>query len=87
MDSIQRLVAAEQIRDLKARYCRAIDMKDWSLLARVFADDVECDYRGAATDPATGVNLLPAATESLLRGQAEAIEALKRALTGVVSAH
>lgn len=87
MEGIQQLIAIEQIRNLKAQYCRAIDTKDWELLTRVFADNVECDYRGGATDPSSGINLLPAATENVLRGRTEAIEALTRALTGVVSAH
>jgi uncharacterized protein (TIGR02246 family) len=33
------LVAAEEIKQLKARYLRAVDTKDWDLLAAVFAPD------------------------------------------------
>lgn len=34
-----RLVAYEEIKQLKARYFRAVDTKDWALLAEVFAPD------------------------------------------------
>lgn len=87
MESIQQLMALESIRTLKAQYCRAIDTKDRELLKQVFDENVECDYRGGATDPASGINLMPAATESVLRGSREAIDALSQALAGVVSAH
>lgn len=36
----------EQIRQLKARYFRLLDTKDWDGLAQVFTDDVEIDMRG-----------------------------------------
>ena len=37
----------EAIRQLKARYFRLMDEKDWDALADVFTDDVEMDMRGA----------------------------------------
>lgn len=36
----------EAIRQLKARYFRMMDTKDWDGLARVFTDDVEIDVTG-----------------------------------------
>ena len=36
----------EAIRQLKARYFRLMDTKDWDGLAQVFAADVEIDVRG-----------------------------------------
>ena len=36
----------EQIRQLKARYFRLMDTKDWDGLAGVFTDDVEIDVTG-----------------------------------------
>lgn len=41
MDRLARLEAIEEIRNLKARYCRFIDMKQWDALARLFADDMQ----------------------------------------------
>ena len=34
-----RLIASEEIKQLKARYFRAVDTKDWGLLDQVFAPD------------------------------------------------
>ncbi len=36
----------EEIRQLKARYFRCMDTKDWDGLAAVFTDDVEIDMTG-----------------------------------------
>ena len=36
----------EDIRQLKARYFRMMDTKDWDGLAQVFTDDVEIDVTG-----------------------------------------
>ena len=33
----------EAIKQLKARYCRTMDTKDWAGMRRVFADDVVMD--------------------------------------------
>jgi uncharacterized protein (TIGR02246 family) len=38
-DPVERLVALEQIQQLKARYFRGIDTKDWVLWADVFTED------------------------------------------------
>ena len=37
MDDIARLLAMEDIRQLKARYYRCMDTKDWEGLSKVFA--------------------------------------------------
>jgi hypothetical protein len=87
MNEIDRLVAIEDIRALKARYFRGVDTKDWALLGEVMAEDVTCDYRGSATDPATGVNFAPAATGEPLSGSAAVIAGLQHSLAGIVSAH
>ena len=36
----------EDIKQLKARYFRMMDTKDWNGLAQVFTEDVEIDVRG-----------------------------------------
>ena len=33
----------EAIKQLKARYCRTMDTKDWSAMRQLFTDDVEMD--------------------------------------------
>jgi hypothetical protein len=39
MDDVRRLLAMEEIKQLKARYYRCMDTKDWQGLAKVFAPD------------------------------------------------
>jgi hypothetical protein len=46
MDPVERLVAIEQIKQLKARYFRCVDTKDWTGLAEVFAPDAVMDMSG-----------------------------------------
>src|SRR3546814_14805992 len=75
MDKISWLVAAEQIKRLKARYFRGVDLKDWSLIRSVFAEDMVCDFRGAATDPHTGFNAVPEATGAVIHGIEDAMAA------------
>jgi hypothetical protein len=43
MDDVERLLAVEEIKKLKARYFRCIDTKDWATLRTLFADDVTFD--------------------------------------------
>lgn len=45
-----RLEAYIAISEVKARYCRALDTKDWEGYGDVFTDDVELD-----TPPAGGI--------------------------------
>ncbi len=44
----------EAIRELKARYFRAMDTKDWSGLRRVFTDDVVVDTTASGGSAITG---------------------------------
>ena len=53
MDAIDRQSDLEGIRQLKARYFRLMDTKDWDGLATVFTPDVHIDMRaegGGITD-------------------------------------
>ncbi len=56
----ERLLALEEIKQVKARYFRCMDTKDWAGFAAVFAPDVSVDYAPDATDSsrwkASGVN-------------------------------
>jgi hypothetical protein len=59
MEASQQLLAIEQIKQLKARYFRYMDTKDWIGLRTVFSHDAVFDARaaldldggGAAADP------------------------------------
>jgi hypothetical protein len=56
MDPLARLEAIEDIKQLKARYFRGLDTKQWDIFRSVFADDVVFDLtgtvRGSARDSA-----------------------------------
>ena len=44
--SLEELLAIEAIKQLKARYFRGIDLRDWDVLGEVFAPDAELDVTG-----------------------------------------
>jgi hypothetical protein len=46
MDQLERLVAIEAIKNVKARYWYCMDTKDWAGLRDVFTDDAVFDMRG-----------------------------------------
>jgi SnoaL-like domain len=52
MNELERLLALEEIRALKARYCRAIDTKQWDLLRQLFSPDARFEGFGSAPDGA-----------------------------------
>lgn len=63
----------EAIRQLKARYFRMMDTKDWDGLAAVFAADVEID--------------VTAEGGGITHGVAEYIPFIKNVLDGVITVH
>ena len=55
MDPVERLLAIEDIKRLKAAYCRYLDTKDWGGFASCFTPDGVFDHgggRGAVQGPA-----------------------------------
>ena len=54
MDTVERLAAIEEIKQVKARYFRCMDTKDWDGFAAVFAPDAVMDMR--SEDPGSGLN-------------------------------
>lgn len=50
IDTRYHLLSLELIAQLKARYCRYIDTKQWDLLGSVFTDD--CKFEGLGSAPA-----------------------------------
>lgn len=60
MDDTQRLAAIEDIRQIKAKYWRGVDMQDDALVRSILAEDCVLDYMGCCTDPVTGTDHMPA---------------------------
>ena len=69
MTELEKLAATEELRQLKARYFRGVDLDQPALIRELLADDCELDYRGCCTDPESGRDFLPA-MNMVLRGQA-----------------
>jgi ketosteroid isomerase-like protein len=66
-DELGHMRDRQQIEDVMYRYGRAIDRRDWELLASCFTADVRADYGviGASMD---GVEVLVAATRQMVEG-------------------
>jgi uncharacterized protein (TIGR02246 family) len=73
LDAVERLVAIEEIKRLKARYFRCVDTKDWDGLLEVFAPDGRFTMSGRPDQP--------------LEGAAEISSFLGSAMVEVVSVH
>jgi hypothetical protein len=59
MDPLQELLAREEIKTTKARYCRFLDTKDWQGFASVFTENAVLDVReDAGTDPMHGISVI-----------------------------
>ncbi|HWD55324.1 MAG TPA: nuclear transport factor 2 family protein [Acidimicrobiales bacterium] len=63
----------EEIRQLKARYFRTMDTKDWEAMRRVFTDDVLVDTSAAGGN--------------VIRGAEEFVAFLRETLSGAVTVH
>lgn len=60
MDETEQLTAIEGIRLVKARYWRGVDSHDGDLVRAILAEDCVLDYMGCCTDPASGIDHMPA---------------------------
>lgn len=99
VSDLERLVAIEEIKQLKARYFRCMDQKDWDAFEKVFCPDVLFDLREAifARDPHTREIMKSGdiqireeqivESEWLQRGAANVRRWEETILTGVVTVH
>jgi hypothetical protein len=87
MQDTTRLLAIEEIKQLKARYFRAVDTKDAALFRSILTDDVVLDYRGSASDPKSGINAVPSSTEAPIEGADAATQSIMAAVAPLVSVH
>ena len=63
------LVEIEAIKQLKARYCRLLDTKDWTAWRAIFADDFHSDTSEAGGKVIDGADEFVAFTRKSLRNQ------------------
>jgi uncharacterized protein (TIGR02246 family) len=77
MDAAERLEAVEEIKQLKARYFRTMDTKDWDGFASVFTPDAVMDMSGEMRDSrtaGTGVTRGNRAIAEFVKGAVQPIE-------------
>lgn len=72
---LEQLLALENIRNTKARYCRLIDTKQWDTLGEVFAPDAVADF-------STEGNPIP-----LLTGRETIVQVFKDLVDPAVTVH
>ncbi|HXY94187.1 MAG TPA: nuclear transport factor 2 family protein [Acidimicrobiia bacterium] len=78
MDAAERLLAVEEIKQLKARYFRCMDTKDWDGYAAVYAADAVLDVSGESGVPDG---------EGVIRGGTAIAEYVKGQVDPVTTVH
>ncbi len=81
MDDLTKLLAIEEIKQVKARYFRTMDTKDWDGYAEVFAPDAVMDMRSEGSRD--GV----ARDEMVTTGNRAIAEFVKAAIDTVTTVH
>ena len=86
MNDIEKLLAIEEIKQLKARYFRSMDTKEFQTLNTVFAPDATFDFREALRDPVLGT---PEGTteHEPVTGRDNIVAYISQALATAQSAH
>jgi hypothetical protein len=74
MNEIEKLVALEELRLLKARYFRYLDTKQWSAWSELFEPDIVADFRDESPD-------------TVYRGREEFVNTVKGSLDPAVTLH
>lgn len=69
-DTAAALTEIEALKQLKARYCRYLDTKDWDGWRSLFADDLHSDTTRAGGKVITGADEFVAFTRKSLRDRA-----------------
>ena len=69
MDALERLIAIEEIKLVKARRCRAVDSKDWELYRACHTPDCKSYALGSDSDPIVGRDAMTASVEKSLIGK------------------
>lgn len=82
MDAIEKLLAIEEIKKLKARYFRLMDTKDWTRFGALFTLDATFDVQGALEE-----NPDPSSLGDPIVGRDAIVEYVRNGITPITSAH
>jgi ketosteroid isomerase-like protein len=86
MDSLQRLLSLEEIRQLKSRYFRCVDTRDYDGLAQVFCEDAVFDCtEGSGVTPEGGDFV--GAVGPVTHGREAIVEWIRTAMAQITSVH
>ena len=66
--AVRRLVAIEAIKNLKARYFRCVDSRQWEEFATLFTDDVQIDFAESTSGSKTRDEFVAAAARHFATG-------------------
>ncbi len=89
-DALAKLTATEEIKQLKARYFRELDTKNWEGLNRVFAADAIFDLRAvnSVRQPLSGEFSPPLGGEDrIFRGRAAIVAMIRAAVESLITVH
>jgi hypothetical protein len=84
MNDIEKLMAIENIRQVKSAYFRCMDTKAWQELAGLFTETALFDVRGALEMPKTDAEY---AKEPVIVGRAAIVDYIRTGLTPLISVH
>jgi hypothetical protein len=90
VSDLERVVATEAIRNLKARYFRDLDTKDWQDLPHIFTPDAVFDLRwvNSVRDPISGIwTPPPGADEQIFRGREIIVGMIRTAIENLRTVH
>jgi SnoaL-like domain len=90
LDALVKLTAVEEIKQLKARYFRELDTKNWDGLNSVFAADAVFDLRAvnSVRQPLTGELSPPEGGEDrVFRGRTAIVEMIRNAVESLITVH
>jgi len=85
MNDVDRLIAIEKIKQIRAKYFRGVDSADAELVKSILAEDCVLDYTGCCTDPKSGRDFIPAMNVVLKGRDAWRSDGMSR--LGIVSVH
>ncbi|MET0546568.1 MAG: nuclear transport factor 2 family protein [Caulobacterales bacterium] len=83
MTDIEKLLAIEDVKKLKAAYFRCMDTKAWDELAGVFTENATFDVRGALELPKPDDQY----EEPIISGRAAIVDYIRTGLSPLISVH
>lgn len=87
MDKLDRLLAIEEIKQLKGRYFRFLDTKDWAGMATIFTDDAVFDARTANSVSGVGEGDAAVSNDWVYEGAQVITDFIREVAQPLVTAH